>query len=79
MTHMYKYDTFKTDVWSKKWLMDEFQEKMVEVLMNQAWAIDELMAGVDVSDIEDVIWEDYENWANDYLLKMKEEIILNNE
>jgi hypothetical protein len=65
------YQDFMDSVWNKQWLLDTYEKQVVQKVMTQGWAIDELNAGVDVSRIEDLIWSDYESWALDYLDKEK--------
>ena len=65
---------YKEDIWSRDWLLRQYQEEVVEKLMNQSWAIDELNAGATTEEIEDCIWKDYEPWAEGILREIREEI-----
>lgn len=68
-----------TDVWENEWLTHKYQVEVVSEIVQQAWAIDELNAGVDLEQIEDLIWRDYPSWAEKVLLDAKEERMENQE
>ena len=63
-----------SDVWENEWLTHKFQVEVVTEILHQAWAIDELNAGVELEKIEDLIWRDYPAWAEKVVLDTKEEI-----
>lgn len=60
-------EVFKTSVWNKEWLMMEYQTRVVDVIIRQGWAIDEMVAGVSQENLLDEIWESYPDWAEVYL------------
>ena len=68
-----------SDVWENEWLTHKYQVEVVAEIVQQAWAIDELNAGVELEQIEDLIWRDYPSWAEKVLLDSKEERIENYE
>lgn len=73
------YYDYCSNVWDNEFLTDQFQVKVVNEMMLQNWAIDEINAGVDREDIEDLIWRDYPAWAEKVLLDAKEERMSNYE
>ena len=58
----------KTDVWNKHWLMDEYNEKVINKVILQGWAIDEMIAfDMNIDAFVEELWKDYPLWAENYL------------
>jgi len=73
------YYDFASDVWDNELLTHRFQVEVVNEIMHQSWAVDELNAGVEMEEIENLIWRDYPTWAENVLLDAKEKRMLNDE
>jgi len=73
------YYDYCSDVWENEWLTHRFQVEVVNEMIHESWAVDEINSGVEMEDIENLIWRDYPTWAEKVLLDAKEDRILNNE
>lgn len=62
------------DYWEDADLLKEFNDKYVIPILNQGWAIDEMICGVPQETLEVEIWKDFESWAQkqvDYQLEVR--------
>ena len=66
------------DVWCMEWLIDLYQTEVVSPLLNKASFLEDF-EGVALKDVEDVLWKEYEEWAEERILKAKETLAENME
>ena len=66
------------DVWCVEWLIDLYQTEVVDPLMKKASILEEF-DGFSLKEVEEFIWVDYEDWAEERILKAKEALAENYE
>jgi hypothetical protein len=62
------------DVWFSDRLIHKFKTEIVPKIMKLDWVVEELESGRSPVEISDMIWKDYESWAEDEIIREKEEL-----